>query len=142
MFNFNNYSAKSKFHDNSNALVVGKIKDEIASLPIKEFVGLMAKLYLCLVDDSSEHKKLKGGNKNSVDKINHNCYNDGLLGEKYLRHSINRIQGKNRKMGTYAIKKNSLSCFNDKAYIFNGGFDAYLLVLKLNLLSVSKNLFL
>ena len=105
MFNFNNYSAKSKFHDNSNALVVGKIKDEIASLPIKEFVGLMAKLYLCLVDDSNEHKKLKGRNKNAVDKINHNCYNDGLLNEKCLRHSINRIQGKNRKMGTYAIKK-------------------------------------
>ena len=105
MFNFNNYSAKSKFHDNSNALVVGKIKDEIASLPIKEFVGLMAKLYLCLVDDSSEHKKLKGENKNSVDKINHNCYNDGLLGEKYLRHSINRIQGKNRKMGLTQSKK-------------------------------------
>ena len=38
MFNFSNYSANSKFY-NSNALVVGKVKDEAKILSLKEFVG-------------------------------------------------------------------------------------------------------
>lgn len=45
---FNNYSAKSKFHDNLNTLVVSKIKDKTTGLPVKTFVGLMTKLYLYL----------------------------------------------------------------------------------------------
>ena len=88
MFDFSNYSAKSKFHDNSNALVVGKIKDERTGLPIKKFVGLMVILYLCLTDDSNEHKKVKGGTKNVVAKRNHNEYKNVLLNEKCFRHLI------------------------------------------------------
>ena len=38
LFHFSNYSGKSKCFDNWNTLVVGKIKDETAGLPIKEFV--------------------------------------------------------------------------------------------------------
>ena len=32
MFDFSNYSAKSKYYDNSNKLVVGKMEDETADL--------------------------------------------------------------------------------------------------------------
>ena len=35
MFDFNNYSNKSKYYNNSNASVVGKIKDEIGGVAIK-----------------------------------------------------------------------------------------------------------
>ena len=44
MFDFSSYLTKSKFYDNSNKLVVGKMKDEIAGVPIKEFVGLKSKV--------------------------------------------------------------------------------------------------
>ena len=37
MFDFSNYSTKSKFYDDSNKLVVGKMKDKPAV--IKEFNG-------------------------------------------------------------------------------------------------------
>ena len=37
---FSNYSTKSKYYDNSIKLVVGKMKDEAASVAIQEFVGL------------------------------------------------------------------------------------------------------
>ena len=57
MFDFSNYSTKSKYYDDSNKLVVGKMKDETAGVAIKEFVGLKSKMYSFLVDDSSEHKK-------------------------------------------------------------------------------------
>ena len=52
MFDFSNYSTKSKYYDNSNKLVVDKMKDETAGAAIEEFVGLKPKMYLYLVDDS------------------------------------------------------------------------------------------
>ena len=60
MFHFSNYSTKSKYYDNSNKLVVGKMKDETAGLAIKEFVKLKPETYSYSVDDNIEHKKTKG----------------------------------------------------------------------------------
>ena len=40
MFDFSNYSTKSKYYDNSNKLVIGKMKDETRGAVIEEFVGL------------------------------------------------------------------------------------------------------
>ena len=40
MFVLRNYYAKSKYCDKWMALVPGKITDETADLPIKEFIGL------------------------------------------------------------------------------------------------------
>ena len=40
MFDFNNYSTKSKCYDNSKKIVIGKMEDEIGGNVIKEFVGL------------------------------------------------------------------------------------------------------
>ena len=57
MFNFSNYSAESKYYDDSNKLVVGKMKDETGGVAVKEFVRLKLKMHSLLVDDSSEHKK-------------------------------------------------------------------------------------
>ena len=60
MFDFSNYSTKSKYYDNSNKFVTGKT----AGIAIKEFVGLNPKIYSFLIDDNSEHEKAKGVNKN------------------------------------------------------------------------------
>ena len=38
-FNFSNYSTKSKYYDDSNKLVIGKMKDETSCAGIEEFVG-------------------------------------------------------------------------------------------------------
>ena len=38
MFDFSNFSAKSKYYDDSNKLMAGKMKDETAGAAIKEFV--------------------------------------------------------------------------------------------------------
>ena len=37
MFDFRNYDAKSKYYDDSNTLVLIKVKDEISGVAIKEF---------------------------------------------------------------------------------------------------------
>ena len=36
---------------------------------------------------------------------------------------MNRIQGKDRRIGSNEINKISLSCFDDKIYIENKGYD-------------------
>ena len=38
-------------------------------------------------------------------------------------YSMNRIQSKDYRIGTYEINKISLSCFDDKIYIQNNGYD-------------------
>ena len=45
MFDFSDYSTNSKYYDNSNKLVIGKIKDEAAGVAIEEFVRLKPKMY-------------------------------------------------------------------------------------------------
>ena len=40
IFDFSNYLTKSKYHDDSNKLVIGKMKDETGGAAIEEFVGL------------------------------------------------------------------------------------------------------
>ena len=45
MFDFSNYSTKSKYYGNSNKLVVGKMKDETTGVAIEEYVGLRPKMY-------------------------------------------------------------------------------------------------
>ena len=76
MFDFSNYSTKSKYYDNSNKLMIAKMKDQTVGVAIEEFVRLKPKIYSYLVDDNSEHKKAKGGNRNVVATISHNEYKD------------------------------------------------------------------
>ena len=76
--------SKSKYYDNSNKLLIGKMNDE-TGVAIEGFVGLKPKIYLFLVDNS-EHKKAKDVNKNVVATISHNEYKDKLLNKKCIRH--------------------------------------------------------
>ena len=117
MSRFSNYSPKSKYYDNSNKLVYGKMKDKTAGVAIEEFAGLKQEMYLYLINDDSEHKKANGVNRNVVTTVSHNEYKDVLLNNNCLRHSMNEIQSKDHRMGTYEINKISLPCFDDKIFI-------------------------
>ena len=104
---FSSYSTYAKCYGSWNKLVVGKMKDETACVAIEEFVGLRPKIYSYLIDDNSEQKYF-------VATIRHI-----LLNKKCLRHSMNRIQSKDHRIGTYEISKISLPCFDDRIYIQN-----------------------
>ena len=41
LFDFSNYPKDSKYYNNANNLVVGKMKNETSGTPIKDFVGLI-----------------------------------------------------------------------------------------------------
>ena len=84
MFDFSNYSTKSKYYDNSNKLLVGKMKDETGDVAIEEFVGLKPKMHSYLLDDNSEHRQVKSVNRNAVATISRNDYKDVLLNKRCL----------------------------------------------------------
>ena len=63
-FDFSNYLTKSKYCDDSNKLVIGKMKDETDGVAIEEFVGLKPKMHSFLVDVNREHQKAKRVNRN------------------------------------------------------------------------------
>ena len=44
LFDFSNYSKNSKFYDDDNKKVIGKMKDEYGGVVIDEFVGLKSKM--------------------------------------------------------------------------------------------------
>ena len=111
----------TKYYDNSKTLVIGKMKDETAEVVIEEFVTLKPKMYSYL--HNSKHKKAKGVNRNVVATISHSKYKDVLLNKKCLRHSMNRIQSKDHKIGTHEINKISLSYLDNKIYIQNNRWD-------------------
>ena len=50
MFDFSIDSTESKYYDNSNKLVIEKMKDETGYVAIEEFVELKPKMYSFLVD--------------------------------------------------------------------------------------------
>ena len=45
LFDFSNYPKDSKFFDETNKKVIGKMKDEFEGKIIDEFVGLKSKIY-------------------------------------------------------------------------------------------------
>ena len=94
MFNSSNYLTNSKYYDNnSNKLVIGKMKDETGGVAIEEDVGLKSKMHSLLVENS-QHKKAKGVNKNVVATKTHNECKDVLLNNKCIRHSMFRTQSR------------------------------------------------
>ena len=45
MFDFRNYWTKSKYYDDSNRVVIGKMREETRGVAIEGFVGLQPKIY-------------------------------------------------------------------------------------------------
>ena len=74
MFYFSNYSAESKYYDDLNKLVVGKIKHETDVVTIKKLLGLKSNVFSFLVNDCSEHKKAKCVNEIVIAAISHGEY--------------------------------------------------------------------
>ena len=62
-------------------------------------------------------------NRKLAATISHNEYRYVLLNNKFTRQSMNRIQSKDHRIGTFEINKISLSCFDNKIYIQNNGCD-------------------
>ena len=99
LFDFNNYSKDSKFFNETNKKVIGKMKDEFGGVIIIEFVGLKSKMYSLKKIDIKEHNTAKGVNiANEFDN-----FKNVLFNKKIIRHKMKRIQSKKHKLGTQNI---------------------------------------
>ena len=93
------------------------MKDLSEGKIIDEFVGLKSKMHSMKNIDGKESNTAKGVNI----ATEFNEFRDTLSNKKVLRHKMNRIPGKKRKIGTYEINKISLLCFDDKRFVLDDG---------------------
>ena len=57
LFDFSNYSKDSKFFDETNKKVTGKMKDEFGGVTVIEFVGLKSNMYSMMVKNVIQEKE-------------------------------------------------------------------------------------
>ena len=138
LFDFSNYSKDSKFFDESNKKVIGKMKDEYGGVIIDKFIRLKAKMYSIKKIDGSESSTAKG--VNIATKFNE--FKDALFNKKIIKHKMKRIQAKKHKIGTYEIDKISLLCFDDKRQVLDDGVHTLAYFHKDSVTSCKKSCFL
>ena len=120
MLDFSNFSKDSKFYDNQNEMVVGKMRVVNKGIPINKFFGLKSKMHSMLSDGGKECNTAKGV---SI-ATEFNEFRDTLSIKKVVRHKMKRIQSKKHKLGTYEINKRSLLCVDDKRFVLENGIHA------------------
>ena len=109
-FDNSNYPENSRYHDKTSKKVIGIFKDEAASIPIVEFVGLKSKMYSYIKNDVKGGKTAKGIKKSAIkNNIKHEDYKNVLLNNKQLHHKMKTIRSKKHQLGRYEINKVSLS---------------------------------
>ena len=125
-FDFSGYDSKSEFYDAKNKKVIGKMKDETAGIPIVEFVGLRSKMYSYIKNNEKGCKTAKGIKKNIVKNvIKHEDYKNTLFNSSEMFHKMKTIRSEKHQLWSVEINKKSLSCFDDKRYIFSNGIDTF-----------------
>ena len=117
LFDFSNYPKDSKFFDETNKKVIGKMKDEFDGKIVAEIFGLKSEVFSIKKIDGKECKTAK---RVSV-ATEFNKFKDVLFNKKIMRDKMRRIETKQIKIGTYGIKTKCLSVFNDKIYVSDDG---------------------
>ena len=97
LFDFSNYPKDSKFLDETNKKVIGKMKDEFDGVIVDEFVGLKSKMYCIKKIDGKECNTAKGI------KLQENLMNLKMF-SLIKRHKMRRIQSKKHKLDVLMIK--------------------------------------
>ena len=116
-YDTSDYPVDHPLHSNVNKKVLGKMKDEMAGVPIEEFVGLRSKMY-SIKSGGVEKKTAKGIRKNTIRRsLRHHMYKDVLFDEKVNDATMRTIRSVNHQLYSVKIKKIALSPFDDKRYV-------------------------
>ena len=124
-FYTSDYPPNHFLHSNANKKVIGKFKDETNGHPMREFVGLRAKMYSFVLkkDGVDQEKKTAKGISKSVTQreIRHADYVHCLFIKAPQEHSMTQIRSVNHQLQTVKLTKTSLSPYDDKRYILEDG---------------------
>lgn len=137
IWDFSNYPEDHPMYNTDNKKRPGWFNEELESKIILEFVGLRAKMYSFLIQDTEE-KKTQEGIK-TVDVITQKCTHKGISKKCVIPHSdykdcletqnstyaeSNRIMGRNLDLFVVKQRKKALSCLDDKSYILPCGIES------------------
>ena len=121
LFDFSGYPIEHPCYDATNKKVIGKMKDETASVPIKEFVGLRAKMY-SLIHGNDEKRTAKGVSKAVIQsKLRHQLYKQCLFKKETQMESMKLFRTDRHNIYTVQMTKTTLSAYDDKRYILDDG---------------------
>ena len=83
LFDFSNYLKDSRFFDETNKKVIGKMKDEFGGVIVNEFVGLKSRMYSIKKIEGKERNTAKGVNiATECNKFKEVLFNKKLLDTK------------------------------------------------------------
>ena len=108
---------------------LGKFKDELKGLTLKEFIGLRPKCYSLLYQlanlTEEEEKQIAKSVKKSVKKasLRHASYKDTLENLTTYFVKQNTIKSKAHQIGSYHQTKVALTAFDKKRWICDNGVD-------------------
>ena len=98
-----------------NKKVIGFFEDELGGKIMIEFIGLRAKAYAQLMDDDSEHKKVKGTKECVIKQgLMFKNYKDCLFNDKIILKSQQRFKSDYDNVYTEQINKIALSSDDNK----------------------------
>jgi len=130
LFDTSNYNKDNPLYSCQNAKVLGKMKDETAGQPIKEYVGLKAKMYSMIYSSKKEvetgncifydveKKTAKGVSLTTIQKqLKHSVYRDSLFEEEIMRNEMSFIRSDHHELYSITMNKISLSPYDDKRHI-------------------------
>ena len=130
LYDTSNYPQDHFLYSTTNKKVIGKFKDETAGLPIREWVGLRAKMYSMKLDDDEEKKTGKGIKKNVLKKeIKHQDFKDCLFNHQEYAHTMVNFRSQQHQLFTIKQTKKSLGPFDDKRYILEDDIPLELMVI-------------
>lgn len=126
LFDTSDYPKEHPCYSSTNKKVLGKFKDETNGKPIREFVGLRAKCYSFVKLDKVEKKVAKGVPKTAIKNgLRHESYRDCLFQDSKVHTSAVCIRSERHKIFSKRLCKLSLSPYDDKRYVLNGGVKTY-----------------
>ena len=123
-YDTSNYDKTHPNYSETNAKVLGKMKDECGGIMPMEFVGLRAKMYSLWLRWNMEKSTAKGVKRSHAQKyIKHEQYRNCLMNETQTVETFFTIQSKNHVLKTEKITKAALSCYDDKRYLLGDTYD-------------------
>ena len=120
LYDFSAYPRSHPLYDPTNKKVLGKMKDELNSVPMSEFLGIRSKMYSFRSSDGDESKKAKGIKKDFVKReLSFNDYYKCVFQHKVIPSRFNCIRSRKHKVYSASVHKVALSPFDDKRYLYN-----------------------
>jgi hypothetical protein len=123
-FDRSNFSETNPYYSSRNAGCLGLFKDEFCGLPVREFVGLKAKMYSITFQDPKApgRKAAKGVPRSTVNRILHEDYLLCILNLQEHYQVARRIASKKHQIFTREEHRLALNAYYDKRYLLPDGF--------------------